>query len=141
MAQQQKNFWDTPAGTFFKWTTPVGMIGSAISGIGDFFGGGGSSQKNQAYDDLMKFQQTKPGDYSSQYADEINSLMDQLNNRKFEYDYTQDPAYQYYQSLYKQQAQRPENTHKPRRRRWGADTATAGPPRRGPAFMTLRWTM
>lgn len=106
MAQQQKNFWDTPAGTFFKWTTPVGMIGSAISGIGDFFGGGGSSQKNQAYDDLMKFQQTKPGDYSSQYADEINSLMDQLNNRKFEYDYTQDPAYQYYQSLYKQQAQR-----------------------------------
>lgn len=104
--QQQKNFWDTPGGTFLKWTTPIGAIGSVVSGIGELFGGNQNSQKNQAYNQLQQFQQTMPGAYTSPYAGQIDSLIDQLNNRKFEYDYTQDPDYQYYQSLYKQQAQR-----------------------------------
>lgn len=61
-------------------------------------------------DDTLKAQQklteaenSKPGEYQSQYADKINSVLDGILNRKeFSYDFNADPLYQQYKDQYTQ---------------------------------------
>lgn len=102
---QQKNFWDAVYDGFSSM--PIrGPLDQLYTGIYELVNGKPDSAKNQAYEQLQQFQQTKPGGYSSPYSGQISSLTNQLNNRVFDYNYNQDPDYQYYQSLYKQQAQR-----------------------------------
>jgi len=45
----------------------------------------------------------KPADYQSQYAGQMNSLVNQLGNRKFDYDVNSDALFQQLKSLYNEQ--------------------------------------
>lgn len=61
-------------------------------------------------DDTLKAQQkltevenSKPGEYQSQYSEKINSVLDGILNRKeFSYDFNADPLYQQYKDQYTQ---------------------------------------
>ena len=98
---EQKNFWESALAGFRDGLfNPLGFV-SNISGALSQQSGTGTAQSQ-----LEQFQASRPGGYSSPYAGQISDLTDQLNDREFSYDYTQDPAYQYYKSLYQQQAQR-----------------------------------
>lgn len=70
----------------------------------------GAYQQSQAVIDATKqltdFQQTKPGEYQSQYGDQIQELLEKILNReKFTYDFNADPLYQQYKDQYMQQGQ------------------------------------
>lgn len=55
---------------------------------------------------LNAHQANKPGEYQSQYGDEIQGLIDSLLNRdKFSYDYAADPMYQQYAQQYQRGGQ------------------------------------
>lgn len=65
-------------------------------------------QQSQALKDaasnMSQFEQTRPGEYQSQYGDQIQGLLDQIMNRKdFKYDFSADPMYQQYKDRFQQQ--------------------------------------
>lgn len=50
---------------------------------------------------LTQYEKNKPGAYTSGYSDQINSLLNQIQNReKFNYDMNADPMYQQYKDQY-----------------------------------------
>lgn len=56
--------------------------------------------------DLAAYQQGKPGDYTSQYGDKIQAILDNILNRKdFSYDFSADPMYQQYKDRFQLQGQ------------------------------------
>ncbi len=62
-------------------------------------------QQSQAVQDaanrLTEHENSKPGEYVSQYNEQIQGLIDQILNReKFSYDFSQDPMYQQYAQQY-----------------------------------------
>lgn len=57
----------------------------------------------QAKAALNKTNSSKPGAYVSQYADRMNSIVDQLGSRKFSYDVNSDALFQQLKSLYNEQ--------------------------------------
>lgn len=65
-----------------------------------------ASKKEQAYQALQNYQAQAPGPYQSPYQSQINSLMQDLNNRHFVYNYREDPTYQQYKRQYESSAQR-----------------------------------
>lgn len=66
-----------------------------------------SDAVQQAAQQLAQHEQNKPGDYQSQYGDQIQALIDQMLNRdKFSYDFAADPLYQQYAEKYQQQGKR-----------------------------------
>lgn len=55
---------------------------------------------------LEQFEAQRPGDYQSQYREQIDSLLDEILNRPdFAYDFNDDPLYQQYKDQYTQQGQ------------------------------------
>ena len=63
-----------------------------------------SDAVQQAYALLQQQLGSKPGAYTSQWADQINGLIDQITNRdKFSYDLNGDALYQQYKDQYTQQ--------------------------------------
>lgn len=55
---------------------------------------------------LEAFEAQRPGDYESQYREQIDSLLDEILNRPdFSYDFNDDPLYQQYRDQYTQQGQ------------------------------------
>lgn len=53
--------------------------------------------------DLSKIEAARPAAYESQWQETLDSLLDQIVNRKaFSYDYNQDPMYQTYKDTYTQ---------------------------------------
>lgn len=57
----------------------------------------------KAQQKLTELENSKPGEYQSQYADKINSVLDGILNRKeFSYDFNADPLYQQYKDQYTQ---------------------------------------
>lgn len=62
-----------------------------------------SSRVEQARYNLYQLEANKPGDYESQYKNQIDGVQSKLNdmNQKgFSYDYTKDAAYQQYKNRY-----------------------------------------
>lgn len=56
-----------------------------------------------AANQLAGHEQNKPGEYQSQYGDQIQGMIDSLLNRpKFNYDFSADPMYQQYAEKYQQ---------------------------------------
>lgn len=54
--------------------------------------------------ELEAFEAQRPGDYQSQYREQIDSLLDEILNRPdFSYDFNDDPLYQQYKDQYTQQ--------------------------------------
>ena len=50
---------------------------------------------------IKNYQAQRPGDYESQYGAQIDSLLEQIQNRKaFAYDFNADPLYQQYKNQY-----------------------------------------
>lgn len=64
------------------------------------------SKKTDAYDALKNYQAQAPGPYQSKYQSQIDSLMQQMNNRKIGYNYQNDPTYQQYKRQYETSARR-----------------------------------
>lgn len=63
-----------------------------------------SDEVKQAQEDLKKHYNSKPGDYQSNYADQIQGLLkDYENTKDFQYDFNADPLYQQYKDQYIQQ--------------------------------------
>lgn len=63
-----------------------------------------SDDLNAIRDQLEQFEAQRPGDYQSQYRDQIDSLLDEILNRPdFSYDFNDDPLYQQYKDQYTQQ--------------------------------------
>lgn len=63
-----------------------------------------SDAVTDASNQLNQHQQNKPGEYQSQYGDQIQNMIDSLLNRdKFNYDFSTDPLYQQYAERYQQQ--------------------------------------
>lgn len=57
----------------------------------------------KAQQKLTEVENSKPGEYQSQYSDKINSVLDGILNRKeFSYDFNADPLYQQYKDQYTQ---------------------------------------
>ena len=65
-----------------------------------------ASKKDQAYQALQNYQAQAPAPYQSQYQSQIDSLMQNLNDRNFNYNYSTDPTYQQYKRLYETGARR-----------------------------------
>lgn len=60
-----------------------------------------SETVNAAMNALQQLQGNKPGSYSSQYANQLSSIYDQITNRKpFQYDLNGDMLYQQYKDQY-----------------------------------------
>lgn len=62
-----------------------------------------SSRVEQARYNLDQLEANKPGDYESQYKDQIDGVQNKLNDMNkngFSYDYTKDMAYQQYKNRY-----------------------------------------
>jgi len=60
---------------------------------------------NDAEAALKEWQANRPKDYQSSYQDKIDSLLNQLLQRRtFQYSYTQDPLYRQYEQVYLQNA-------------------------------------
>ena len=51
-----------------------------------------ASKKDQAYQQLQNYQANAPGAYQSQYQGQIDRLMNNLSNRKFNYNYQTYPT-------------------------------------------------
>lgn len=65
-----------------------------------------SQAVKDAADRLSQQEASKPGEYQSQYGDQIQGLIDQLLNReKFSYDFASDPLYQLYADRYQRGGQ------------------------------------
>lgn len=63
-----------------------------------------SDEVKQAQEDLKNHYNSKPGDYQSNYADQIQWLLkDYENTKDFQYDFNADPLYQQYKDQYIQQ--------------------------------------
>ena len=63
-----------------------------------------SDEVKQAQEDLKNHYNSKPGDYQSNYADQIQGLLkDYENTKDFQYDFNADPLYQQYKDQYIQQ--------------------------------------
>lgn len=63
-----------------------------------------SEEVKQAQEDLKNHYNSKPGDYQSNYADQIQGLLkDYENTKDFQYDFNADPLYQQYKDQYIQQ--------------------------------------
>lgn len=98
---EQKNLWESALAGFRDGLfNPLGFASNLSSALSQQSGAGTAQQQ------LEQFQAARPSSYSSPYSGQISDLTGQLNDREFHYDYTQDPAYAYYKSLYQQQAQR-----------------------------------
>ena len=65
-----------------------------------------ASKKDQAYQALQSYQAQAPGPYQSPYKAQIDSLMQNLGNRNFSYNYREDPTYQQYKRQYETTARR-----------------------------------
>ena len=65
-----------------------------------------ASKKDQAYQALQNYQAQAPAPYQSQYQNQIDSLMQNLNDRNFNYNYSTDPTYQQYKRQYETGARR-----------------------------------
>ena len=62
-----------------------------------------SDTVQQAYSLLQQYLDNKPGEYTSQWTDQINSTIDQILNREeFSYDLNSDALYQQYKDQYTQ---------------------------------------
>lgn len=60
-----------------------------------------SQQVTDAYNNWQNEQANKPGEYTSQYQDTLNGLLDQIvNGKQFSYDFNADPIYQQYKDQY-----------------------------------------
>ena len=62
-----------------------------------------SSRVEQARYNLDQLEANKPGDYESQYKNQIDGVQNKLNDMNkngFSYDYTKDMAYQQYKNRY-----------------------------------------
>lgn len=60
-----------------------------------------SAKTKNAYNQLQNTLNNRPEDYTSNYTDTINNLLDQIVNRKeFSYDFNADPLYQAYKNQY-----------------------------------------
>lgn len=69
----------------------------ALGSIKDIY----SEDTYQAQEKLNQVENSKPGEYQSQYTDKINGLLDNILNRKeFSYDFNADPLYQQYKDQY-----------------------------------------
>lgn len=65
--------------------------------------GTGSAPVQTAAQKLSAFDATKPQAYQSNYQDQINALLNQIQNRpKFNYDFASDPLYNQYAQRYQQ---------------------------------------
>lgn len=65
------------------------------------------SKADDIYKQLQDYQQNyNPGEYKSQYQGQIDSLMQQIGDRDFSYNYQTDPTYQAYKRQYEQNALR-----------------------------------
>lgn len=63
-----------------------------------------SDEVKQAQENLKNHYNSKPGDYQSNYADQIQGLLkDYENTKDFQYDFNADPLYQQYKDQYIQQ--------------------------------------
>jgi hypothetical protein len=65
-----------------------------------------SQTVNDALKELNDIIEGQPASFSSQWADQIDAIMDQINGRaKFSYDAATDPTYQLYKDQYQRQGQ------------------------------------
>lgn len=65
-----------------------------------------SQAVKDAANNLVQHQANKPGEYKSQYGDQIQGMIDNILNReKFSYDYAADPMYQQYAQQYQRGGQ------------------------------------
>ena len=65
-----------------------------------------SDTVKQAYEMLQEHMGSKPGEYQSAWADQVNAILDQIMNReKFSYDLNGDALYQQYKDQYMMQGQ------------------------------------
>lgn len=65
-----------------------------------------SKDVTDAWNKVTELEGQKPDDYVSKYGDQIQTILDQILNRKnFEYDFNADPMYQMYKDRYIQQGQ------------------------------------
>lgn len=63
-----------------------------------------SKDVTDAWNKVTELEGQKPDDYVSKYGDQIQTILDQILNRKnFEYDFNADPMYQMYKDRYIQQ--------------------------------------
>lgn len=60
-----------------------------------------------ALEQLKEYGANKPGEYQSQYSDQIGAMLDDILNREdFAYNFDADPLYQQYKNQYQQQGER-----------------------------------
>ena len=59
-----------------------------------------ASDIRNAQNQLSQLERSKPAGYSSAYTDQINTLINNMANRKFNYDVNGDPLYQQYKHSY-----------------------------------------
>ena len=89
--------------------SPTGTSGYAS--IADGYAGAApnytaSPEYQEALKLLKEYEANKPGEYSSQYQDQIDALLAQIQNRDpFSYDFNADPLYQQYKGNYMQLGQ------------------------------------
>ena len=75
-------------------------IGSAASGYQE------GDAVREAYDMLQEHMGSRPGEYQSAWADQVQAILDQIMNRdKFSYDLNGDALYQQYKDQYMMQGQ------------------------------------
>lgn len=66
-----------------------------------------SQELQDALQNLSDFGANKPGEYQSQYSDQISGMLDDILNREdFSYSFNADPMYQQYKTQYQQMGER-----------------------------------
>lgn len=76
----------------------AGLVKTALNKPGDYQA---SDEVNQANAALKEHYNSKPGEYQSSYADQIQGLLkDYENTKDFQYDFNADPLYQLYKDQY-----------------------------------------
>ncbi|MBQ9196545.1 MAG: hypothetical protein IJ157_04800 [Clostridia bacterium] len=91
-------------------TIAAGLPKAAVqpnAGINTSYGYTPSQSVLDAYNYLQSMINNRPGDYESQYGDQLQSMLDQILNREeFHYDALSDPIYQIYRDQYIQGGRR-----------------------------------
>ena len=90
----------TIPGTDYGGNTVTLNGGGVIYDTAGTAAGGGNSDTKQAFDETVKWKNSRPAPYSDKYAAKIDDLLSQLSSRKFSYNAENDEAYKQYRDKY-----------------------------------------
>lgn len=103
-----------PNTTTPDWSKPADQLGGGNAASNGYSGSYYSSRyssgspnlpsSSDAYNELLKYEGSRPAAFQSKYEDQIQGLLDKIMNREaFSYDFNADPLYQQMKDRYTQQ--------------------------------------